>query len=156
MYMPILTQYKHKHVHNQNCTEMMWSALRCGNVLVSSGIQAKFGHSLMRILLLLIKLLIVELNQRPSGRFQLRVTNFEIQQDPVGLLDMEAFLCLPFCLQGTDSSLHELPESQRAGSHSFQSGKGGDAETREEQPRNNCIALGQVPGSSSRDIFELF
>ena len=60
--MAILTQYKHKHIHNWNCTEMVWSALRCGNVLVSSGIQAKFGHSLMRILLLLIKLLIVELN----------------------------------------------------------------------------------------------
>ena len=34
----------------------------------------------------------------------------ETEQDPVGLLGTEAFLCPPFlCLQGTDSSLHDLP-----------------------------------------------
>ena len=45
-------------------------------------------------------------------------------------------------------------------SDSCSSGKGGDAETREEQPRNNSAALGQGPGSASRDthnnIFKLF
>ena len=40
------------------------------------------------------------------------------------------------------------------------SGQGGDAETVEEQSRNSRAALGQDPGSASRDtlnnIFELF
>ena len=40
------------------------------------------------------------------------------------------------------------------------SGKGRDAETREEQSRNNSAALGQGPGSTSRDthssVFKLF
>ena len=53
-----------------------------------------------------------------------------------------------------------FPEFQRADSNSCLSGKGGDAEIREEQPRNNSAALGQGPGSISRDthnnIFKLF
>ena len=44
-----------------------------------------------------------------------------------------------------------FPEFQGAGSDSRQSGKGGDAETREEPSSNNSIALGQDPGSLSRD-----
>ena len=51
-------------------------------------------------------------------------------------------------------------EFQRAGSNHCWSGKGGEAETREEQPRNNSAALGQGPHSTSRDIhsniFEVF
>ena len=41
-------------------------------------------------------------------------------------------------------------EVQRAGSNSCSSGKGGVAETREEQSRNNTAAVGQGPGSMSR------
>lgn len=36
-------------------------------------------------------------------------------------------------------------EFQRVGSNSYKSGKGEDAETREEQSRNNSAALGQGP-----------
>jgi len=45
-----------------------------------------------------------------------------------------------------------FPELQRAGSNSYSLGKGGDAETREEESRNNSEALGQAPGSSSSNI----
>jgi len=52
-----------------------------------------------------------------------------------------------------------FPEFQRAGSDSCCSGKGGDAETREEQSRNDSAALGQVlvplQGINS-NIFEFF
>ena len=73
----------------------------------------------------------------------------------MGLLGMEAF---------TRNRLHTasvtFPEFQREGSNSCSSGKGGVAETREEQSRNNTAALGQGPGSVSRgsqnSIFELF
>ena len=44
------------------------------------------------------------------------------------------------------------PEVQRAGSNSCQSGKGGDAETREEQSGDQSVALGQGPGPSSRHL----
>ena len=85
----------------------------------------------------------------------------ETKHDPVGLLGMEAFLCPMFlvCREQAPASM-TFPESQRADSNSCQSGKGGDAETREEQPRNNNAALRQDPGSPSRDthdnISELF
>ena len=66
------------------------------------------------------------------------------------------------CLSFVGNSLHDLPGSPKgrllqSGCHS---GKGRDAETREEQPRNNSEALGQGPSSTSRDtrktIFEFF
>ena len=52
-----------------------------------------------------------------------------------------------------------FPEFQRAVSSSCQSGKGVYAEIRKEQSRNNSVALGQAPVSSSRKyngIFEFF
>ena len=85
----------------------------------------------------------------------------ETEQDPVGLLGTEAFLCPPYlvCREQTPASM-TFPELQRADSNSCSSGKGGDAETTEEQSRNNSAALGQGPGSTSRDthnnIFKLF
>ena len=64
---------------------------------------------------------------------------------PCGASGMEAFI---------RNRLHTasvtFPEVQRAGSNSCLSGKGGVAETREEQSRNNTAALGQGPGSMSR------
>ena len=53
------------------------------------------------------------------------------------------------CFQGINFSLHDLPWVPKG---SCPSGKGGDAETREEQSWNNSAALGQGPGSSSRNI----
>ena len=44
-----------------------------------------------------------------------------------------------------------FPELQGAGSDSCKAGKGEDAETREEQSSNDSAALGQSPGSLSRD-----
>ena len=44
-----------------------------------------------------------------------------------------------------------FPEFQGAGSDSCPSGMEGDAETREEEPRNNGAAWGQDPGALSRD-----
>ena len=66
----------------------------------------------------------------------------------MGLLGMEAFLCLPFLVSREQSPASmTVPQFQRADLNSCQSGKGGNAETREEQPRNNSAALGQGPGS---------
>ena len=36
-------------------------------------------------------------------------TALKVEQDPVGFLDMEAFLTSVSCLQGTDFSLQDLP-----------------------------------------------
>ena len=36
-------------------------------------------------------------------------TVLKVEQDPVGFLDMEAFLTPLSCLLGKDSSLHDLP-----------------------------------------------
>ena len=44
-----------------------------------------------------------------------------------------------------------FPEFQGAGSNTCLSGEGGDAEAKEGQSGNNSAALGQGPGSSSRD-----
>ena len=44
-----------------------------------------------------------------------------------------------------------FPEFQRADSDSCSSGKGGDAETREEQARSHSEALRKGPGFPSRD-----
>ena len=53
-----------------------------------------------------------------------------------------------------------LHKFHRAGSNRCQSWKEGATETREEQPRHHSAALGQGPGSTSRDthnnVFELF
>ena len=53
-----------------------------------------------------------------------------------------------------------LPESQRAYPKRCSSWKEGDAETREDQLKNNSAALGQDPGPPLGDthssIFELF
>ena len=68
--------------------------------------------------------------------------------------------CFLFVGNRLHSASMTFPEFQRADSNSCYSGKGGDAETREEQSRKNSAALGQGPGSASRDtqnsIFELF
>ena len=60
--------------------------------------------------------------------------------------------CLPFlvCREQTPAS-KTFPEFLRADLNSCPSGKGEDAETKEEQPGNNSVALGQSPGSASRD-----
>ena len=53
-----------------------------------------------------------------------------------------------------------FPEFQRTNSKSHSSGKGGDAEIKEELSRNNSAVMGQGPGSPSRNIhdniFEFF
>ena len=77
----------------------------------------------------------------------------------MGLLGM-AFPCPPFlvCREQTPAS-KTFPEFLRGDLNSCSSGKGEDAETKEEQPGNNSAALGQSPGSASRDtrnsIFKL-
>ena len=86
----------------------------------------------------------------------------EIEQDLVGPLNIKIFLCPHFLITGNrlHSATVTFPEFPPAGSNSRWLGKGEDAETREEQLRNNSAALGQGPGSPSRDIhdniFELF
>ena len=71
-----------------------------------------------------------------------------------------AFPCPPFlvCREQTPAS-KTFPEFLRGNLNSCSSGKGEDAETKEEQPGNNSAALGQSPGSASRDtrnsIFKL-
>ena len=49
------------------------------------------------------------------------------------------------------ASIEELPEFQRAGPNSCQSGKGGNTEIREEWPRDNRADLGQDPAFITRD-----
>ena len=53
-----------------------------------------------------------------------------------------------------------FPEFQRADSNSWLLGKGEDAETKEEQSRNNGVVIGQVSASYLRNIhnnvFEYF
>ena len=77
----------------------------------------------------------------------------------MGLLGL-AFVCPPFlvCREQTPASL-TFPEFLRVDLNSCSSGKGEDAETKEEQPGNNSAALGQSLGSASRDtrnsIFKL-
>ena len=66
----------------------------------------------------------------------------------MGLLGTKAFL---FLGNGLHSVCMAFPEFQGADSDSCGSGKGGHAETREEEPRNNSPVLGQDPGSPSRD-----
>ena len=73
---------------------------------------------------------------------------------------MQKTFCFSVCRKQSSFSLPFFPEFQRAGSNSCSSGKGGVAEKREEQSRNNTAALGQGPGSMSRgtqnNISELF
>ena len=77
----------------------------------------------------------------------------ETEQGPVGLLGTKSF-CVPHFLVFSEKASVSLtfPELQRAGSDRCESGKAGDAETREEQSRDNPAALGQGPGFSSRNI----
>ena len=51
-------------------------------------------------------------------------------------------LCFLFVGNGLHSAFMTFPESQRTDSNSFSSVKGGDAETREKQSRNNGAVLG--------------
>lgn len=48
-----------------------------------------------------------------------------------------------------------FPDLQRADSNSYFSGKGRYIETKEEQSRKNSAGLGQGPGSSSRNIYNI-
>ena len=86
----------------------------------------------------------------------------ETKQDPVGLLATKAFLCSPFLdyRKWASFSLHKLPWVATGTFKLLSRGGRGDAETREEQSGNNSAALGQSPGSPSRDtrnnIIELF
>ena len=72
---------------------------------------------------------------------------------PIGLLGTKAFLCPP-CLilrKWASFSLHGLPWVQgQVQTVADQEREG--RQTREEQSRNNRTALGQDPGSFSRDI----
>ena len=87
--------------------------------------------------------------------------HIETKQDPEGLLSTEIFCvpCFLFVKEQTPASMNFL-ESERAGSNSFQSEKGGHAKTRKKQSRNNSAALGLGLGSPSQDahnsIFEFF
>ena len=65
----------------------------------------------------------------------------------------KSFCVLYFKILGSKSHSASMtfPEFQRVGSTCYSSGKGGDPETREEQSRSNSAALGQSPGSPSRD-----
>ena len=84
---------------------------------------------------------------------------YETEQDPVGLLGTETFLCPPFLigsrLQPSWSSLsykRQIRTVSNLGRERMQ-------RQREEQSRNNSAALGQGPGSASMDthnIFKLF
>lgn len=57
-----------------------------------------------------------------------------------------------FCVGNTlHSASLTFPEFQGADSKSCLSGEGGDAEAKEGQSGKNSAALGQGPGSSSRD-----
>ena len=69
------------------------------------------------------------------------------KQDPIGLQSTKAFLGSPFL---------DLPWGPKG--RFKQSGKGEDAETREEQARNNSAAWGQnpIPKHSQDRIFEFF
>lgn len=59
---------------------------------------------------------------------------FETEWGPVGLLDTQAFLRPPFLVLGElPSTSTTFPEFQKAGSDSFSSEKGVDAETKEEE-----------------------
>ena len=67
-------------------------------------------------------------------------------QDPVGPWAQSLPVSPIFLIIGNSlySTSRSFPEFQRAGSNSCQSGKGGDAETGEEQLRNNSVVLGQI------------
>ena len=87
------------------------------------------------------------------------ISDNETEQDPVGLLGTEAFPCSPFLvgnrLQPPGPSLSSKGQIRTVG-HPGREGM----QRREEQLRNNSAALGQGPGSTSRDthnnIFKLF
>ena len=66
---------------------------------------------------------------------------------------LKAFLCLLFLAfrKWVSSASMAFPEFQGAGSDSCSLGKGVDAKTREEELGKNSTALGQDPGSLSRD-----
>ena len=72
----------------------------------------------------------------------------------MGLLGKEAFLSPISLLQPSGISLSSKGQIQTVAN------PGSNAKTREGQPRNNSAALGQGPGSASRDIrnnvFKLF
>ena len=84
----------------------------------------------------------------------------ETEQDPMWLLGTAAFPrpWFPVCRERTPPST-SFPESHREDSRGGWSGKGVDAETREDQPGKSSSASGQV-WSASRDThdrsFELF
>ena len=67
---------------------------------------------------------------------------FETEKDPVGFERIENFF--PLFLVGKTPVSMTFPGFQRADSSICQSGKGEDAETREEQSRKNNAASGQV------------
>ena len=80
---------------------------------------------------------------------------------PSRILGTEAFLSPHFLfVREWPSDSVIFSEFQRADLNNYLSGKGGDAETREEQPGNSVTALGFCPGSASRDthknILEFF
>ena len=61
--------------------------------------------------------------------------------------------CFLFLGSGPHSASMTFSEFQGAGSASCWSGKGGDAKIREEESSKNSAALGQYPGSLSRDTY---
>ena len=89
--------------------------------------------------------------------------NIEMKLRPYGgLLGTNSFHVPHFLFVGNrlHSAFLTFPEFHKAASNKCLSGKGEDAETKEEQSRNNSAAMGQGPDSSSRNIhnnfFELF
>ena len=83
----------------------------------------------------------------------------ETKQDAIGLLDgYKSFVCPqpPPSFLFVGNRLHSasltFPEFQRADSNNWWSGKGGDAERRGKQSRNNKAVMRQGPDSPSRNI----
>ena len=73
-------------------------------------------------------------------------THTVTEQGPVGLLGTKAFLCPHFLFvgRGPHSASVTFPEFQGAGADRCGSGRGGDAETREEPFRNSSTASGRI------------
>ena len=75
------------------------------------------------------------------------------EQGPMGSWAQKPFCFAHFFFlgKGPHSATIAFPEFQGTGSDSCWSGKEGGAKTREEQSKNSSRALGQDPGSLSRD-----
>ena len=83
-----------------------------------------------------------------------QVNSNETEQDPVGPSGVQILPVFSFLFVGNrlHSASLTFPEFQRADSNNWWSGKGGDAERRGKQSRNNKAVMRQGPDSPSRNI----